>query len=52
MSDELVRDSGAVKYIKYSRNDDRGLQIVIVEIVLAYFFKLKDEKDRERSIKE
>ena len=52
MSDELVRDVGAVKYVEYLRKSGRGLKNVIDEIVFAYFSKLKDEEDRERMKKE
>ena len=52
MGDKLVRDIGAVKYVEYSSESGRGLKIVIDEIVLAYFSKLKDEEDRKRMKKE
>ena len=52
MGDELARDIGAVKYVKYSIESGRSLKIVIDEIVRAYFSKLQDEKDRERMKKE
>ena len=48
IGDGLVRDVGAVKYVKYSRTSRGGLKIVIDEIVFAYFSKLKDKEEQER----
>ena len=48
IGDGLVRDVGAVKYVKYSRTSRGGLKIVFDEIVFAYFSKLKDKEEQER----
>ena len=48
MSEELVRDVNAVKYVEYSWKSGQGLKILIDEIVFTYFSSLKVKEDRER----
>ena len=49
MGNKLAREIGATKYVEFSRKSERGIKIVLDEIVYAYFAKLKDEQERRES---